>query len=123
MSLLKFELKEEHIKLLKHLKWSLNDNIIVSIGDDKEEYGESPFGGDDVYEDMTLILKGKPENFNPMEDETLVLITETEISDLKGLLNELPTALDIILYTGSFKVGHYKSKWYDRNWVKFTPKK
>jgi len=123
MSLLKFELKEEHIKLLKHLRWSLNDNKVMSVGDDKEEYGDSPFGGDDVYEDMTLILKGKPEKFNPMDDETLVIISEVEVDSLKQLLNELPTALDIILYTGSFEVGHYKTKWYDRNWIKFTPKK
>jgi len=123
MALLKFELKEEHIKLLKHLKWSLNDNRLMSIGDDKEEYGESPFGGDDIYEDMGLILNGKPKDFNPLDDEDLVVISETEISDLTKLFNELPMALDIILYNGSFETGHYKTKWYDRNWIKFTPKK
>jgi hypothetical protein len=123
MALLKFELKEEHIKLLKHLRWSMNSELITSKGSDLDEYGESPFGGDDIIEDISLIIKGKPSNFNPIDDEVLVAeLSDEDKENMIQIYNELPTALDIILYTGSFETGHYKSKWYDRNWAKYTPK-
>ena len=35
------------------------------------------------------------------------------------LFSELPTALDVILYTGSF-VLTYKTKFHDRNWKKIN---
>jgi hypothetical protein len=122
MALIKFELKEDHIKLIKHLKWSMTkDNQILSRGNDDEEYGDSPFGGDDLFEDMDIILNGRPENFDPLNDEKIIL-NESQIDEMKILFSELPIALDIILYTGKFESGHYKSKWYDRNWIKFEPK-
>ena len=118
MALIKFELKEDHIKLIKHLKWSTTqNNQILSRGNDNEEYGESPFGGDDLFEDMDTILNGKPENFDPLNDEKIIL-NETQIAEMRDLFDELPIALDIILYTSKFEPGHYKSKWYDRNWIK-----
>lgn len=123
MALLKFELKEDHIKLLKHLRWSIVSDQLVSIGPDVEEYGHSPFGGDDLIEDMSMILNGKPENFKPIDDEVLVAeLSDDERTKMLELYQELATALDIILYTGSFEPGHYKSKWYDRNWIKYNPK-
>lgn len=122
MALIKFELKEDHIKLLKHLRWSIASDQLVSRGADKEEYGDSPFGGDDLIEDLNTILNGKPDNFDPLNDEGIV-VSEDEKVRMLELFYELSTALDIILYTGSFEPGHYKSKWYDRNWIKFTPKK
>jgi len=123
MALIKFELKDDHIKLLKHLRWSMVSNQLVSRGGDAEEYGDSPFGGDDLLEDMCIILNGKPDNFNPIDDETLVsTLSDEEKSIILALHSELPTALDIILYTGSFEPGHYKRKWYDRNWIKDNKK-
>jgi hypothetical protein len=122
MALLKFELKDDHIKLLRHLRWSISSDKLISWGGDLEEHGESPFGGDDLIEDLNTILNGKPENFDPLNDEGIE-IEHSEKERMLELFYELPTALDIILYTGSFETGHYKSKWYDRNWVKFTPKK
>jgi hypothetical protein len=122
MGLIKFELKEEHVKLLKHLRWSIKSEQIISKMDDDD--ADSPFGGDNLFEDMSLILNGKPDNFNPVDDEILV----SELSDddkikLKELFNELPIALDIILNYGTFEPGFYKTKWYDRNWIKYEPKK
>lgn len=122
MALLKFELKEDHIKLLKHLRWSIAFDQLVSRGADKEEYGDSPFGGDDLIEDLNTILNGKPDNFDPLNDEGFE-VSEDEKVRMLEIFYELSTALDIILYTGSFELGHYKTKWYDRNWIKFTPKK
>ena len=123
MALIKFELKKDHIKLLKHLRWSMVSDQLVSRGDDMEEYGDSPFGGDDLLEDMCIILNGKPDNFNPIDDETLVTtLSDEEKANILALYSELPTALDIILYTGSFEPGHYKRKWYDLNWIKDSNK-
>lgn len=123
MALLKFELTDDHLKLLKNLKWSINENnnCIESIGEG-EEYGTSPFGGDNIIEDMFLILQGKPEDFDPLNDE-IFYINEEYIKEMEQLYSELPTAMDIVMFTGKFEPGHYKTKWYDRNWIKFTPKK
>jgi len=123
MALIKFELKEDHIKLLKRLNWSMKSDHIISKWGDNEEYGDSPFGGDDLIEDMCIILNGRPSDFNPLDDEQLVSeVSDEEKSRLLELFNELPTALDIILYNSSFELGHYKSKWYDRDWIKYEPK-
>ena len=122
MALLKFELKEDHIKLLKHLRWSIVSDQLVSRGADKEEYGDSPFGGDDLIEDLNTILNGKPDNFDPLNDEGIE-VSEDEKVRMLEIYYELPIALDIILYSSSFELGHYKTKWYDRNWIKFIPKK
>jgi hypothetical protein len=123
MALIKFELKEDHIKLLKHLRWSMVSDQLVSRGDDTEENGDSPFGGDDLLEDMCIILNGKPDNFNPIDDEILVsTLSDADKADMLTLYSELPIALDIILYTSSFEPGCYKRKWYDRNWIKDNKK-
>jgi len=118
MALLKFELKEDHIKLLKNLKWSINDvtNYIESIGNG-DEFGESPFGGGNMIEDMYIILYGKPDEFDILND-SIIEISQSDIENMEKLFSELPMALDIILYTASFEPGHYKTKWYDRNWIK-----
>lgn len=122
MALIKFELKAEHLKLLKHLKWSINDiDQIVSRGNDNQEYGDSPFGGDSIFEDINTILNGKPENFDPLNDEG-IKFTEKEVEEMWSLYGELSTALDIVLYTGKFETGHFKTKWYERNWVKYELK-
>lgn len=122
MALLKFELKEDHIKLLKNLKWSINEvtNYIVSTGNG-DEFGESPFGGDNIIEDMYIILYGKPDEFDILND-SIIEINQSDIENMETLFSELPMALDIILYTGSFEPGSYKTKWYDRNWTKLTSK-
>lgn len=119
MALLRFELKREHILLLKHLKWSINEDFILnSISDDLEVNGDSPFGGVDIFEDMSLILNGKPDNFDPLEDEQYVRYTDEDKEEMIKLLNELPMALNIILSRESFELGKFKSKWYDINWKK-----
>ncbi len=47
MSVIKFELKEDHVKLLKYLRWSKDkNNLIVNISDDEDSV---PFGSDNIY--------------------------------------------------------------------------
>lgn len=116
MSVIKFELKEEHVKLLKHLKWGMTENkFIISASDVKEDI--EPFGGDNVYESIDLILNGKPEDFNPVETEILVYSNEQK-EQWDKVLSELPTAVEIILHLNTFELGWYKAKYHDRIWKK-----
>lgn len=116
MSILNFELKEEHVKLVKHLRWSINkENIISGIGDDGDDIAP-PFGENNIYDAIDLIIHGRPDDFNPFEVEDIKEYSDEEKAKYDALYNELPTALEIILSTGSFQVGTYRTKFHDRNW-------
>ncbi len=117
MSLIKFEFKNEHLLLLKNLKWSYHLNKFLVSADDFLT-DQSPFGGDDIYEDIDLILNGKPENFDPLSSNRKEFSLEQK-EEWDKLMNELPIALDIVLYTNSFEIGHYKTRYHDRNWKKY----
>jgi hypothetical protein len=112
MSVLKFELKEEHLKLLKHLEWEreFNSEVIITSG-------ENPFGGFDHYEDMGVILYGRPEDFDPFDGDPFDW-TDEQKEEMDKLLSELPLALDIVLNTQSFELGLYKTKFHVREWKK-----
>ncbi len=119
MALDKFELKQEHVALLKNLVW--DENIIFLFEKDDElpftEY-VSPFGGDSIVEDMGLILYGKPEgDFDPMDSE-LGSYTDEQISEMKNILKELKIALDITIFCGNFDLGWYSKKHHLRDWKK-----
>lgn len=118
MSVLKFELKEEHVKLVRQLRWSMNqENHIVAIGHDGVEY-IPPFGENNLYEAIDLILHGIPEDFDPFNTEEAKEYSEEQKAEWDKLYEELPTALDIIMYNGHFELGVYKTKWHDRQWKK-----
>jgi hypothetical protein len=131
MSIIKFELKNDHLKLLKNLQWSKTEtNHILSINnldnDDVEEVILTPFGGDDLIQDIGDIIYGKPDNFNPFDEDNTefgkVKYSDEQIAYMTELFNGLPTALDICLYTQAFEVGHYKRPYHLRDWVKYEPK-
>ena len=139
MAKIKFEIKEDHLRLLKQLQWSLTDTQhILSISDidndDAKDVLLTPFGGDDLMEDISHIIEGKVEGEDIIpirgleETETgddlsgKVEFTEAEIEYMTDLFNGLATALDICLYRQSFEAGHYKTKSYLRDWEKFEPK-
>jgi len=116
MSILKLELKEEHLKLLKYLRWSNNDdNVIVGISE--EEYS-APFGEDSIYEAIDIILNGMPEDFDPLNTEELITYSDEQKAEWDKLYSQLPMALDIILFNGNFELGNYRTKFNDRKWVK-----
>lgn len=117
MSVIKFELKEEHVKLLKNLRWSIKDNNIVNMFHDGEEY-IPPFGEDDLYEAIDVILNGRPEGFDPFNVENFKDYSEEQKAEWEKLYSELPIALDVVLFNGSYELGTYKTKWHLRNWVK-----
>lgn len=117
MSVLKLELKEEHLKLLKFLRWSAKDNVIVGVSGEEESV---PFGENNIYEAIDLILNGVPVDFNPFTTEDLPEYTSEQKEAWDKLYSELPTALDIILFNGHFELGTYKTKYHDRNWKKIN---
>jgi len=112
MSVFKFTLTEEHIKLLKQLKVTNNDGA-PCINSKK------PFGNSEFYQDMCLILDGKTKEVGP-DDEWDVdcQYTIDQKTHWDKLLEELTDALDIVLYTGTFEPGKYVTRTYDRNWIK-----
>ena len=121
MSVIKFELKKEHVLLLKNLRWGLTQNkFIVSTENITED--PAPFGADTVYEGVDLILNGKPEGFDPLNNDGMGTYTDEQISEWDKLISELPTALDIILYNGNFELGTYKTRYHLRDWKKITTK-
>lgn len=118
MSIIKFELKNEHVLLLKNLRWGLTDNkFVISTQDVAED--PAPFGADNIYEGVDLVLNGKPENFDPLNTDKISYTSE-QIEEWDRLISELPTALDIILYNGNFELGTYKTKYHFRDWKKIT---
>jgi hypothetical protein len=119
MSILKFELKEEHVKLLKNLRWSMKDNLIVNMHNDTEEY-VPPFGENNIYDAIDFILNGRPQDFDPFNTESFKDYEEEQKAEWDKLYSELPTALDVVLYNGNYDLGLYKTKWHDRVWRKIT---
>ena len=104
MSVIKFELKEEHLKLLKHLEWSE-----LSLHNEIHTNGENtPFGG---------ILYGQPEEFDPFDGDPFEWSEEQKI-EMDELISELPRAVEVVLYTQSFKIGTYRTKYHDKHWKK-----
>jgi hypothetical protein len=119
MSILKFELKEEHVKLLKNLNWSLNSEMLI-VNTTKNEFGEvtPPFGEDNIYCAIDLILNGKPKDFDPLNDDGEITYSNEQMSEWDKLYSELPIALSIILQRQSFEVGFYKAKYHNQVWNK-----
>jgi hypothetical protein len=114
MSLLKITITEDHLKLLKQLRWSQEDNLIVSKSDDEDSI---VFGADNIYEAIDLILNGNVREFD-MSDSELPKYTDEEKADMDTIFGELPLALDVILFRQSFEMGSFKTTYHDRNWVK-----
>lgn len=113
MSIVKFELTDNHLKLIRNLRFSMENNNITCAD------VLSPFGGDNLYDDIDLILKGRPTDFDPMEiPEPL---SDDTIADYQRLYDELPSALEIVLTLNTFEIGWYKRRWHDRTgWEKVS---
>ena len=120
MSLIKFELKPEHITLIKHLKWTT-----IQFPHIKHEVNpNTPFtDGDKVVQDVGLILHGYDGKQIQPDTEEDPYYTQDQINEMKQLYEELPMALDIICFLGTWECGWYKTRSYLRDWVKFELKK
>ena len=114
MALIKFELKKEHLILLKFLDWELisKDRVATLI----PEGAETPFGGIDIIEDIGTMIYGKPEGeFDPTSPSPPRYSKEQE-KEIKNLLEQLPMALEVVLFAQSFETGMYARKWNLKNW-------
>ena len=117
MSILKFELKKEHLELVKYLNWdNLKDGTIST------EPSE-PFGSNNSYDDMGIILYGKPEDFDPFNydgDEigNPFKWSLEQLEEMETLLSELPQAIEVILNAQTFEPGMYKTRYNDKSWKK-----
>ena len=118
MSVIKLELTKEHLALVKNLKVQTEPDEIGTI---PKFSNQSPFGGDNVYDDVYTIVYGKIPNFDPLSDDAYEY-TEAEIAKMDKLIKELPIALDIVLYfTGEVVTpGTYKTKYHLRLWKKIN---
>lgn len=117
MSVLKFELKEDHLKLLKNLNWDLK--IGTNVFKLNPEHIDEELLYDPLWEEVDLILNGKTVEYDPNVPVTeFTEYPEEQIRKWTELLNELPIAFDIIMQTHSFELGWYKSKFHVRNWRK-----
>ena len=118
MSLTKVEITKDHIKVAKQLIFSNMENVLFA----SDEEG-SPFGGENIFEDIDIILEGAPKGgVDPfVEPEPL---SEEKIEYYQGLYADLPHVLEVILQLQTFEVGHYKRRHHIRrgSWKKYTPK-
>tara|TARA_R110001632_G_scaffold211149_1_gene336525 strand:- start:8003 stop:8374 length:372 start_codon:yes stop_codon:yes gene_type:complete len=121
MAIIKLQLKKEHINLLKHLSWNeLSKDKQISTSNLETD---SPFGGFDYYEDMGIILYGKPDEFIPSDLKAIENVdpftwSEEQREEMDQLLSELPLALEVVLSTKSFEPGNYKARFHIREWKK-----
>ena len=113
MSWVKFELKKEHIAMIKALEWNENIGSIIVTPECL-----SPFGGDNLIEDLGNIIYGVPEGeFDPHSDEG-VAYTPEQISHMMILFDDLPTALELVTQIATHELGVYKKLFNQKNWIK-----
>lgn len=116
----RFELTEDHIKLLSRMY----------VGWDDCEFGapevdpKRPYGNSDVHGDMLKILGWEPKYVitigsreYPIDETDCYFNVPQEIQDiLDNLHKETHTALQIVLVTKSFTPGIYECKDYTEDW-------
>lgn len=115
MSILKFELKEEHIVLLKSFKWCEMDESMVI----KSDLDDNPLSGYDYHDVVGALIFGLPDNYDAILDDRIPF-TEEQINEIDKLISELPMALDVILNGRTFEAGFYKTKFVHRDWKRIN---
>lgn len=114
MSVTKFELKEEHVKLLTNIQWNLQHGTTLLVSEFNDVESQVLVN---IYEEVDLILNGAS-NTQEAFGEEFDDYTPEQKATWDKLLAELPVALDIILYTGKTELGFYKTKFNVRAWKK-----
>ena len=128
----RFEMKEEHLKLLRNMY----------VGWDDCEFGapeidpKRPYGNSDVLQDMLRILGvleevkqggqvfkfvlfGKEYLLKGEDKFNIDLENEEEFTDILNKLHrETQTALQIMLVVGKFEIGIYEANVYSNDWEK-----
>ena len=119
MALIKITITDDHLNLIKNLNWDFD--LFAKEGDDyklPKLVDDKPFGEGHVYEQMQLILDGPRTITDPNDTVSFFLDDEIQARYDKLLL-ELPMVLQIVLKTGKFETGNYKTKSHFIEWVKY----
>lgn len=113
MRIKRFEVKEEHIKLLKKLNFDF---------DSRTEFGaplispKRPYGNSDVYQDIADIIGIKPEVTDwDNEDD---FFSDTQEMYMYALHKDMTTVLNILCVNLTIEAGMYQAKVYSDNWKK-----
>lgn len=114
----KITITENHIKLLQQLNWTSNYGFLTGSFIEVEDSDLDRQTDFERHESINLILNGVPDDFDPLNTTELPVFTEEQIAEWDLLFSELPTALDVCLYTGAFETGTYKTRFNVRQWVK-----
>lgn len=110
MSVIKFELKKEHIALIENIDL----DILFKNGGEDNIFGYS----DDIFEDVGVILYGAPEgDFDPLSSDTIEYSDEQK-EEMSMLISQLIPAMKIILQNQNVEVGNYKTKHHLIDWKK-----
>jgi len=117
MAIIKFELEDKHLILLKHLDWEIikDENKLSTL---IEDGATTPFGGISLVEDIGVMLYGMPEGQFDSTNPYGPQYTDEQEREIGRLFSELPMALEIVLFLQTFEVGVYKRKWNLKNWKK-----
>jgi hypothetical protein len=106
----RFELKEEHLKLLRNMRVRWDDCEFGAPAIDCKK----PYGNSDVYENMAKILG--IEGFENSDGE--ISFSEEQVDLMDKLHKETEVVLQIVLKTGKFEQGIYVADEYGDNWTK-----
>lgn len=111
----KFELRPEHVKLLRatHITWYDVETGAPAID------GKRPYGNSDVALDV-IDEVGRLVGWETDEDECTPRQWREQEEAALALHRETKTALQVVLYTGAFVPGTYRSDWYGRAWKLVT---
>lgn len=108
-----FEIKEEHIKLLRkaNVRYDEYTEFGAPLIDPKRPYGNS-----DVYNDIAEILSIKRRNI----EDGMKCFSPSQEKRMLDLHKETAMALQIILCVGVFEPGLYESEKYQCKWKKIN---
>lgn len=113
----RFELKPEHVLLLRHV---YVERAEFGYSEGGFESGvKRPFGNSDIAWDIHEITHGLPRNGSRYDDDDRDRLSAEDERTAMRLYDELATALQIVLATGSFEPGTYtRSDPYEmRDWT------
>lgn len=104
----RFELTEEHVKLLRAARVGWNGDEFGAPSIDPKR----PFGNGDVMADMHELLAGEPWPPDPAADAVVLQ------RSYRALYLELRRALQVALSAGTFQAGIYESPKYRDRWTR-----
>jgi len=105
MAKIKFNLTQDHIKLIKHLNFKYDDNNLLV-------WGFNIFYN--KYQDIETILKGKIP-FDDLINESYEY-NDNVIEYYDKLISDIPTVLSIVLQNTTIQPGIYLRLSYENNW-------